>query len=386
MHEELVIRQFGPLKDIHLPDIRPIVVVVGASGSGKSLLLKVLTMMRHVAKLAIIQEALKASGVKQPFAPIQVGGYLAFGGFSSLLQQDTLISYRIQWEDGSCTVTLANGNFQIASSLDNKTVGPFLKIAFISDLRNLIPLWAQKGATVQSKVLDSYFMETFSLWEDASATFHESTQELPFLDVSLLLGKNNGDPPHVLLKDEKRRMMPWEMGASGYKSSVPLAMIVRHLMKSYDYFAAIKRSYLEVLISDLMAQPSKETLLPKQRQVHRFCGNFLCIHVEEPELSLDPDTQIRLAEELMQSLSWRREDIGQFEASIIFTTHSPYWIVALNTLLQENAYTALTWEKIDGYLVTPQGTLKSLRDDESQLLMTPNMDKATSYLRTQEAS
>ena len=107
MHEELVIRQFGPLKDIYLPDIRPIVVVVGASGSGKSLLLKVLAMMRHVAKLAIIQEALKASGVKQPFAPIQVGGYLAFGGFSSLLQQDTLISYRIQWEDGSCTVTLA---------------------------------------------------------------------------------------------------------------------------------------------------------------------------------------------------------------------------------------------------------------------------------------
>ena len=91
MHEEFIIRNFGPLKDIHLPELRPVMVFVGASGSGKSLLLKVLAMVRHIAKKTIIREALKSSGVRRSPFRLRLETYLQFSGFAALLQPERYV-------------------------------------------------------------------------------------------------------------------------------------------------------------------------------------------------------------------------------------------------------------------------------------------------------
>lgn len=65
IQETLHIKSLGPLHNVAMDDIRPVMVLVGNTGSGKSLVLKVLAMMRHVAKCMLIRRALKASGVKK---------------------------------------------------------------------------------------------------------------------------------------------------------------------------------------------------------------------------------------------------------------------------------------------------------------------------------
>ena len=44
--ESLVIRNFGPIADVELHDIKPLTIIIGPSGVGKSTILKVLSLFR----------------------------------------------------------------------------------------------------------------------------------------------------------------------------------------------------------------------------------------------------------------------------------------------------------------------------------------------------
>ncbi len=44
--ESLYIKDFGPIKEIKLDDIKRLTVIIGMSGSGKSTAMKVLALMR----------------------------------------------------------------------------------------------------------------------------------------------------------------------------------------------------------------------------------------------------------------------------------------------------------------------------------------------------
>jgi predicted ATPase len=48
--ESLIIKNFGPVKEAEIPDVKPFTFLIGESGSGKSTILKVLAMMRHIYK------------------------------------------------------------------------------------------------------------------------------------------------------------------------------------------------------------------------------------------------------------------------------------------------------------------------------------------------
>ena len=50
MNEYLLIENFGPIDEIILDDIRPFTVFIGESGSGKSTIMKVLSLFRWMYK------------------------------------------------------------------------------------------------------------------------------------------------------------------------------------------------------------------------------------------------------------------------------------------------------------------------------------------------
>ena len=50
MKEELVIQNFGPIRDIKLDNIQRLLILIGESGSGKSTILKVLSLCRWIYK------------------------------------------------------------------------------------------------------------------------------------------------------------------------------------------------------------------------------------------------------------------------------------------------------------------------------------------------
>ncbi len=383
IHESLKIRGLGPLVDVVLDDIRPVTVLVGESGSGKSLILKVLAMMRHVCKKELIRRALKLSGINRTSISIRKDSYLAFAEIGHLVGIRTLVEYELHDDSLECQIRLDSKGFGVhfSESATRDEIGPFLKIAFISDTRNMLASWARKGANIQSKILDNYFAETYRLWDEAMDAKSSTEQSIGYLKTRLIVGKGESGRREVVIVNKDERKTLFEHGATGEKASIPVSIILRYLTHGYDFERAVQRSYKSVILDAMMgASEDGWRLIPRDKEILSFKNHFLCVHIEEPELSLDPVTQLRFADELMCIMDSPIE--RSLEASIMFTTHSPYWVTALNTIAEEGRSKFLSWNRLGGYVVKNNGIVESIRDEASHLLMTPNMDEASETLDT----
>ena len=45
MKESIIIKNFGPLKEVEIDDIKPLTVFIGKSAGGKSIIMKVIVLM-----------------------------------------------------------------------------------------------------------------------------------------------------------------------------------------------------------------------------------------------------------------------------------------------------------------------------------------------------
>lgn len=381
IHESLKIKGLGPLVDVILDDIRPVTVLIGESGSGKSLILKVLAMMRHVCKKELIRRALKLSGINRTSISIRKDSYLAFAEIGHLLGTRTLVEYELHDDSLKCQVRLDSKGFGIHFNENaiSDEIGPFIKIAFISDTRNMLASWARKGATIQSKILDNYFAETYGLWDEAMDAKSSTEQSIDYLKTRLLVGKGESGRREVVIVNKDGRKTLFEHGATGEKASIPVSIILRYLTHGYDFEQAVRRSYKSIILDAMMRESEDgKPFIPSDKMLS-FKEYCLFVHIEEPELSLDPVTQLRFADDLMRIMDSAIKN-RRPEVSIIFTTHSPYWITALNTIVQEGKSKFLSWERLGGYVVKNDGSVESIRDDVTRLLMTPNMDEASETL------
>ena len=379
--ESLVIKNLGPLTDIVMADIRPVMVLLGKTGSGKSLILKVLAMMRHVCKRQLIRRTLKESGVKKTSFKIRKDSYLKFADIDVLVNGKTLIVYKLSCTTGvACKVTFNKSGFDVIfnESRARWDAGPFMKIAFISDTRNLLASWARKGASIQSKVLDNYFAETYDLWDEAIVAKMSSLQTIDYLGSRLAIMKGESGRREISIVSSNGQKTLFERGASGEKASIPVAIILRYLVKSFDFEDAMKRSFASDFLEAILEKNHEQmTLSPLRENIVSFERFYMCIHIEEPELSLDPLTQLHFADDVMKTMESMGDLQRKVDASLVFTTHSPYWVTALNTIAEERKYTFLTWNRLCGYLVKDDGMVSSLRDEDAHLLMTPNLDRAS---------
>ena len=116
-------------------------------------------MMRHVCKKELIRRALKLSGINRTSISIRKDSYLAFAEIGHLVGTKTLVEYELHDDSLKCQIRLDSKGFGVRfnESATRDKIGPFLKIAFISDTRNVLASWARKGASIQSKILDNYF-------------------------------------------------------------------------------------------------------------------------------------------------------------------------------------------------------------------------------------
>ena len=164
--------------------------------------------------------------------------------------------------------------------------------------------------------------------------------------------------------------------ASGQRASAPIAVCAHWLAHHYDFQEDIRHHYIDEIVNDLVRRqvsPEKAKL-----KLSGFPSRFLALHIEEPELGLDPETQVAFLENLVQSFASLPDHTA---VSLVFTTHSPYWVSALNILLQEANYSFLTPQRITGYLLQ-NGTALLIRDPETSLLLAQNLDKAAEELDT----
>lgn len=324
MVESIHIKNLGPIKDIFIDDIKSITVLIGESGSGKSTLMKAIALFRWIYKMHNIRSYLKRSNVsKSPFR-FRMDTYFKNCGFEQYVHHNTEITYTVKFANQRAyTIKFANNKLSGTSDKDLIQLIDlqYSKLSFISETRNIIPLWADKGASVSGR-LGFYFHEVYDDFVLASESLKEL--ELPFLDLKLSVKKVQSEKKYFIHGKKSKYEIDLKNSSSGTQNAIPVSLIAEHFSHHFDFEEAFNRTLLKFLsqtdsITDFKPVKNLGDIQKK-----------LYIHIEEPELSLYPDAQCELVSDLVAKCFVKNTN----EIELIFSTHSPYIINHLNLLIK----------------------------------------------------
>lgn len=360
MKESIKILNFGPIKEVYLSDIRPLTILIGESGSGKSTILKTLVLFRWMFKMVSIRSFLKQSGIsKSPFI-FNFATYIRNNGFVKFLKPDTEIEYKI----GDCVIAYRNNKLSADNILDNSQLS-LEKNCFISEKRNIIADILSNNTS--TKEAGFFLKETLNDYLEATKEIKEL--HFDYLGVKLVIDKaNNTDKYTIVGTNEDAFEINLEDASSGTQTVTPLSSIVEYYTRHYDLTKSFSRTVLNYLvnndkISDFRAITNIGEI--KNRRI-----NF---HIEEPELCLYPESQRSLMNYIVNRCFVEKPT--NCDITVMMATHSPYIINHINLLvmaaskgvLEEKANICFgdvnVYEIIGGYL-------NDLKQDDSFVIDT----------------
>lgn len=328
MKEIITIKNIGPLKNVESLSILPFTVLIGESASGKSTLMKLVSMMRYLYKMANIRSYLKHSKITNSPFRMRFDSMMKETGMYKMLDSSSVIRYSVIMDDGTeYTILMKDkklGKLPIISSSHLL----FNKVSYISENRNIIPTWTQKASQNAGATLGFYFHETNNDFIRASENDKEIA--LDYIDMKLLITHPKSKPTRYTIVPNDSRHEPIELreASSGIQTSASIALIVKDYASAngFSFKDAFKRSVLNYLYDMERLNKFKAVTEPSNLKKKVY------IHVEEPELSLFPDAQCRLIEEIVLSATHAEEDR---EVNMILATHSPYILNYLNVVLNQ---------------------------------------------------
>ena len=326
MKEYITIKEFGPLKNIENLEIKQFTVLIGESASGKSTLMKVVAMMRYLYKMANIRSYLYRSKItKSPFR-IRLDTMMKRQGMTKMFTKDSLIVYRAQMDDGvSYEVRIENGNLKKTEVIEQRHL-MLCKNSYVSENRNIIPTWAQTSWKNKGATLGFYFHETNEDFGCAS----EGEKELimDFVGMKMIITHPKGKPTRYQIVPTDGHHAPIELteASSGIQTSAPLALIVDYFAKDFSFKDAFNRSVMSYLYE--MENLSKFKAVSEPTSLSKIVD----VHIEEPELSLFPDAQCKLIENIFYTALHADSDRT---LNMMLATHSPYILNYLNIVLNQ---------------------------------------------------
>jgi predicted ATPase len=326
MTESIHIKNLGPIKDIYIENVKPFTVLIGESGSGKSTLMKAIALFRWIYKMHNIRSYLKHSNIsKSPFRFIMTR-YLKNCGFEQFIKADTEITYTTKFESGRSYEIRFTKNKLLGTGNDELINGEdiyFNKLSFISETRNIIPLWADRGASLVGAFLGFYFHEVFRDFDLAAETLKEL--ELKYLNVKFAVKKTNSGKKYTIQSITKDVFeIDFKNSSSGTQTSVPISLIAQYYSKKFNFEDAFNRSVLNYLSNTDNLRDFKA--IKNLSEINKK----IFIHIEEPELSLFPDAQTQLINDLVNKCFITNDN----SIELFLSTHSPYIINHLNLLIK----------------------------------------------------
>ena len=330
-HDRLVVKNFGPIKSLDI-EIKPLTIFIGESGSGKSAILKLMSLLRWVHKQNNLRSFFVKSklATKSDYSRLVSSTLLKMSGLEEFVTAQTEIEFTV-----GHTLYQSKAKLPTDAKLSSQDGLCAEKIAFISENRGVLPdIYSNKiprGFKLPYYLGDTYenFLEAFDKL-DAKEFLIESTDLSLFRKTGVaaqFFVKNNNDK-----ESSEGFELKLENASSGTKTALFSEIIVDHLTQRFDFKTVFDGAFKEFFMSKLLAQEdnafSNKDNLPKIR----FGKRHLSIYIEEPELSLFPTAQKRLIQRLIKSC-FNSEASELKETKLAFATHSPYILSVINNLV-----------------------------------------------------
>lgn len=324
MKESIIIKNFGPLKEVEIDDIKPLTVFIGKSAGGKSIIMKVIVLMRYIYKMVNIRSYLKNAKITRSPFKLRFNSLL-HDGLKGMITAQTEIYYTVEINGNKYTLKYTNRGLQSDINIPDKDL-IFFKEAYVSGMRSLIPIWASKAVSVKGENLGFFFHETFNDFNDATDVIKE--QKLEYLNLKMKVRKSGNRPKLFTIESLQNDAVPIELryASSGIQTSAPLVAIVHYFAQEFSFKDAFQRSVLNYLY--------KQDLLTKFTPgINRNkLGKYVHIHIEEVELSLAPEDQRAFMSNLVEEVFHKNKKDRKI--GLMVSTHSPYIVNHLNVLLR----------------------------------------------------
>ena len=324
MKESIIIKNFGPLKEVEIDDIKPLTVFIGKSAGGKSIIMKVIVLMRYIYKMVNIRSYLKNAKITRSPFKLRFNSLL-HDGLKGMITAQTEIYYTVEINGNKYTLKYTNRGLQSDINIPDKDL-IFFKEAYVSGMRSLIPIWASKAVSVKGENLGFFFHETFNDFNDATDVIKE--QKLEYLNLKMKVRKSGNRPKLFTIESLQNDAVPIELryASSGIQTSAPLVAIVHYFAQEFSFKDAFQRSVLNYLYKqDLL---TKFTLGINRNKL----GKYVHIHIEEVELSLAPENQRAFMRNLVEEVFHKNKKDRKL--GLMVSTHSPYIVNHLNVLLR----------------------------------------------------
>ena len=324
MKESIIIKNFGPLKEVERDEIKPLTVFIGKSAGGKSIIMKVIVLMRYIYKMVNIRSYLKNAKITRSPFKLRFNSLL-HDGLKGMITAQTEIYYTVEINGNKYTLKYTNRGLQSDINIPDKDL-IFFKEAYVSGMRSLIPIWASKAVSVKGENLGFFFHETFNDFNDATDVIKE--QKLEYLNLKMKVRKSGNRPKLFTIESLQNDAVPIELryASSGIQTSAPLVAIVHYFAQEFSFKDAFQRSVLNYLY--------KQDLLTKFTPgINRNkLGKYVHIHIEEVELSLAPEDQRAFMSNLVEEVFHKNKKDRKL--GLMVSTHSPYIVNHLNVLLR----------------------------------------------------
>ena len=324
MKESIIIKNFGPLKEVEIDDIKPLTVFIGKSAGGKSIIMKVIVLMRYIYKMVNIRSYLKNAKITRSPFKLRFNSLL-HDGLKGMITAQTEIYYTVEINGNKYTLKYTNRGLQSDINIPDKDL-IFFKEAYVSRMRSLIPIWAAKAVPVKGENLGFFLHETFNDFNDATDVIKE--QKLEYLNLKMKVRKSGNRPKLFTIESLQNDAVPIELryASSGIQTSAPLVAIVHYFAQEFSFKDAFQRSVLNYLYKqDLL---TKFTLGINRNKL----GKYVHIHIEEVELSLAPEDQRAFMSNLVEEVFHKNKKDRKL--GLMVSTHSPYIVNHLNVLLR----------------------------------------------------
>jgi len=331
MKESIYIKNFGPIVEASIDDIKPYTFFIGESGSGKSTILKVTAFFRWIYKMMCIRSYLKYSGLKKSPFRIIFNSHMRDMGLKGYLRSNTTIKYQF----GDSIIEYSDKTLKGVNKFVEKRDLSLEKLSFISDKRNIIGDMLENNVSVRKRSF--YLSETY---EDYIRAVDDIEQyDIEDLGIRFVVKKTPIGLKHMIEPITAdgygyKYAINLNESSSGIQAVIPLSLIAEYFFTKYDIIDSLNNAIFSYVMRGDSLKDFRATM-----NIGEFNYKRVHLFVEEPEISLYPDNQIALMDRLIFGCSLPKD----YCVTLMIATHSPYIINYLNVILRRNKDSGKAW-------------------------------------------